>query len=1020
MYDFFETDNFVCLVLEYAALGSIKMILSDLSVCDVPPSEEKAHTHGCDNDVPQEEHEQHRQELGAARVLAQVVSGLQYLHRNGILHRDLSPANLLVTATREVKIADFGLAVLVAKQSTDDDTRRTTHGEPLLDPGCNATPGCKDMAHSRSGHTQTPHSSHRFLASLCGTAHFIAPELLLHPPAQSLLSNHGATDVWSLGCLLHVMLTGTPPFVVSGATPSHTDYNPDDPTEGRGSLRGRGGTPNKLQALFAAIATATYTSPSTISPWAQDLLERLLEKSPEHRITLDDACHHPFLTRRPPSTAMVHKEVDRSSVLIAPGDSHGRSNNRDAVQRDNTFVSHASWGGASSVSKAYPSTIVLRAPPPEPTNPAPPPGHTHASRVPDTSIDTVAIPPVSATLPTGRVRTAGRMAGEAPLQYARRLLQEAEHPDAAEIPTMLNQSARSVDNPAGPHATAAPPAGNTREDTPTQHALADLSQRTSRHCRQCCMPDHIASDVPSGHPQQQPRQRLSMVRLRPATFVVGGATMRILSSGVFMMELPHGKDVRTVDGQQSILICSCGQTVAVTRGTADPSALAPSPPSDEERHSKSIHGQEREPPARTRRFSVHTLPPQVVPLYDFAVKIIDMVKARTPKITYHTTVMLPEKIDGTETAATPTPRQTPEPTPTHSPPTPTEWGYRVRCMLMEDTPVASFDVRFYTEERESHPTTPTRRRHKPPPPARTPQEGNITSASDARATSATVPRARGQEVESARVLLTPSSAKVYVRGCGRSANTPPQSPRHNADVAVLTVSRTGLLRGTALDTVTSSALRHVLLHTRRLYTTVRHMEASHSASASPEVQDPDVHSPPDVFPVTVGRKPTRASQLDGTPEPGPARGARRHGQPPHPQTHPSAQTPFALHCAFVPRVGWGFALASGGTWVLCLTGAQLVLSAAADKLVVVDPPTIHTRSAAPAIPCPVAPPLDYGRGSSPQHRVLDLRGGMRERTVEDSWAIAAIADVVARLHNQHVRGNTPSVNDHLDAYLQLM
>jgi serine/threonine protein kinase len=45
-------------------------------------------------------------------MVLQLVSGLDYLHRNGVVHRDLSPANLLLTAKRRIKIADFGLASL--------------------------------------------------------------------------------------------------------------------------------------------------------------------------------------------------------------------------------------------------------------------------------------------------------------------------------------------------------------------------------------------------------------------------------------------------------------------------------------------------------------------------------------------------------------------------------------------------------------------------------------------------------------------------------------------------------------------------------------------------------------------------------------------------------------------------------------------------------------------------------------------------------------------------------------------
>lgn len=102
----------------------------------------------------------------ARDVLIQLVSALGYLHRNDIIHRDISPANLLVTADGHVKVADFGLSVHHAK-------------------GDGGTGG---------------------KATFCGTANFIAPEVVLRQPHSP------SSDVWSLGCLLVFMLTGTPPF----------------------------------------------------------------------------------------------------------------------------------------------------------------------------------------------------------------------------------------------------------------------------------------------------------------------------------------------------------------------------------------------------------------------------------------------------------------------------------------------------------------------------------------------------------------------------------------------------------------------------------------------------------------------------------------------------------------------------------------------------------------------------------------------------------------------------------------
>ncbi len=102
------------------------------------------------------------------RLLARITRAVAYAHREGILHRDLKPGNILLDARSEPMVSDFGLAKWI--DANTDLTRSLT---------------------------------------IFGTPGYIAPEQA-HGPASALSP---AADVYSLGAILFDLLTGRPPFL---------------------------------------------------------------------------------------------------------------------------------------------------------------------------------------------------------------------------------------------------------------------------------------------------------------------------------------------------------------------------------------------------------------------------------------------------------------------------------------------------------------------------------------------------------------------------------------------------------------------------------------------------------------------------------------------------------------------------------------------------------------------------------------------------------------------------------------
>ena len=153
----------------------------------------------------------------ARSFFTQILSGIDYCHQVSVIHRDIKLENILLDSDNKVKIIDFGFATFT-------------------------TPGLK-------------------IKLFCGTPSYMSPEIV------GKRENPGApADVWALGVLLYVMLTGNFPFKASAD-----------------------------RELYRIILKGSFEVPASVSVQAKALIRRMLQQDPRKRPTCREILNDPWV-----------------------------------------------------------------------------------------------------------------------------------------------------------------------------------------------------------------------------------------------------------------------------------------------------------------------------------------------------------------------------------------------------------------------------------------------------------------------------------------------------------------------------------------------------------------------------------------------------------------------------------------------------------------------------------------------------------------------------------------------------